>query len=143
MANYKNSTLGIDYDYSFLELFFRNLLLGEQHELKNRYLIIDAPDNWNISATNGQQKPAEKLGDDFEDLLERLGDKAKKLGKKLGKNRVKILRLIHENPTISTVQMAEKIEISTTAIDKNLRQMRDIFIRHVGPSNGGHWEVID
>lgn len=142
-ANYKNSTLGIDYDYSFLELFFRNLLLGEQHELKNRYLIIDASDNWNISATNGQQKPAEKLGDDFEDLLERLGNKAKKLGKRLGKNRVKILRLIHEDPTISTVQMAEKIEISTTAIDKNLRQMRDIFIRHVGPSNGGHWEVID
>jgi len=142
-ANYKNSALGIDYDYRFLELFFRNLLLGEQNELKNRYLIIDAPDIWNISATGEHHKPAAKLGDDYDDLLERLGERAKKLGKRLGKNRIDILRLIHKDPTISTVQMADKIGISTTAIDKNIRQMRDIFIRHVGPSNGGHWEVID
>lgn len=32
-ANYKNSALGIDYDYQYLELFFRNLLLGEDNEL--------------------------------------------------------------------------------------------------------------
>ena len=40
-ANYKNSDLGIDYDFRYLELFFRNLLLGEQNELKNRYLHLD------------------------------------------------------------------------------------------------------
>lgn len=28
----------------FLELFFRNLLLGEKNELKNRYMIVNAPD---------------------------------------------------------------------------------------------------
>ncbi len=43
-ANYKNSALGIDYEFKFLEKFFRNLLLGENNELKNRYLLIDAPD---------------------------------------------------------------------------------------------------
>jgi len=141
--NWEDLRRGIDYDYRYLELFFRNLLLGEEHELKNRYLIIDAPDNWNISVTGEHHEPAEKLGDDIDDLLERLGERAKKLGKRLGRNRIDILRLIYEDPTISTVQMADKIGISTTAIDKNIRQMRDIFIRHVGPSNGGHWEVID
>ena len=45
-ANYKNVRLGIDYDISFLERFFRNLLLGEQNELKNRYLLISAPEGW-------------------------------------------------------------------------------------------------
>ena len=42
-ANYKNVKLDIDYDYSFLEKFFGNLLLGDKHELKNRYMLIQAP----------------------------------------------------------------------------------------------------
>ena len=45
-ANYKNVRLGIDYDISFLERFFRNLLMGEQNDLKNRYLLINAPEGW-------------------------------------------------------------------------------------------------
>ena len=39
-ANYKSVT--VDYEFKFLERFFRNLLLGEQHELKNRYMLINA-----------------------------------------------------------------------------------------------------
>ncbi len=42
-ANYKNATKGVDYDYHFLENFFRNLLLGEHNELKNRYMLINPP----------------------------------------------------------------------------------------------------
>ena len=45
-ANYKNVRLGIDYDTSFLERFFRNLLMDEQNELKNRYMLINAPEGW-------------------------------------------------------------------------------------------------
>lgn len=45
-ANYKNVRLGIDYDISFLERFFRNLLMGESNELKNRYMLISAPEGW-------------------------------------------------------------------------------------------------
>ena len=45
-ANYRNVRLGIDYDFSFLETFFGNLLLGQRNELKNRYLLINAPDDW-------------------------------------------------------------------------------------------------
>ncbi len=39
-ANYKSAQ--VDYEPVFLERFFRNLLLGEQWELRNRYLIINA-----------------------------------------------------------------------------------------------------
>ncbi len=39
-ANYKNVQKGIDYSPIFLEVFFRNLLLGENNELKNRFLHI-------------------------------------------------------------------------------------------------------
>ena len=41
-ANYKNINLGVEYDYTFLERFFRNLLLGETGELKNRHMVINA-----------------------------------------------------------------------------------------------------
>ena len=45
-ANYKNVRLGIDYNISFLERFFRNLLMDEQNELKNRYMLISVPEGW-------------------------------------------------------------------------------------------------
>lgn len=137
-ANYKNSELGIDYDYQYLERFFFNLLLGEDNELKNRYLVINAPDSWNCP----QDNPQEKLGKNMDDVLEKLGKKAKKLGKKLGKNKVEIIKLIHQDPAISSVEMAKQIGISPTAIDNNIRQMRDVFIRRIGPKNGGRWEII-
>jgi hypothetical protein len=61
-ANYKNPTLDIDYDYSFLEKFFQNLLMGTHHELKNRYLIINAPDNWTVG--NDTQDDIQDLQND-------------------------------------------------------------------------------
>ena len=39
-ANYRNPSRNIEPDKSFLTLFFRNLILGEQNELKNRYMLI-------------------------------------------------------------------------------------------------------
>jgi len=39
-ANYKSAVKGIDYSPVYLERFFRNLLLGEQWDLRNRYLHI-------------------------------------------------------------------------------------------------------
>ena len=39
-ANYKNLVKGIDYSPVYLERFFRNLLLGEHWDLRNRYLHI-------------------------------------------------------------------------------------------------------
>lgn len=41
-ANYNNAPAGVCADYSFLIKFFRNLLLGEEHELKSRFLHVRA-----------------------------------------------------------------------------------------------------
>lgn len=43
-ANYKNAVKGIDYTPVYLERFFRNLLLGERWDLRNRYLHIKDPE---------------------------------------------------------------------------------------------------
>lgn len=55
-ANYKNAQKGIDYNYTFINMFFRNLLLGEKNELKNRNMLINPPEGY-ISPTTPQPTP--------------------------------------------------------------------------------------
>ena len=45
-ANYRNVAKGIEYTPVYLERFFRNLLLGEQWDLRNRYLHIHPTAEW-------------------------------------------------------------------------------------------------
>lgn len=47
-ANYRNVSKGIDYTPVYLERFFRNLLLGEQWDLRNRYLHIHPTQEWSV-----------------------------------------------------------------------------------------------
>ena len=47
-ANYRNVAKGIDYSPVYLERFFRNLLLGEQWDLRNRYLHIHPTKEWSL-----------------------------------------------------------------------------------------------
>lgn len=44
-ANYRNPSKGIEADKSFLIKFFRNLMLGEHNELRNRYMLIGYADH--------------------------------------------------------------------------------------------------
>ncbi len=50
-ANYRNAVKGVEPDIRYLFRFFRNLLLGESNELKNRYMLIDAPAEWKVTET--------------------------------------------------------------------------------------------
>ncbi len=45
------------YDFSFLEKFFRNLLLGEDNELKNRTMVIEVPEVWETASAATEQAP--------------------------------------------------------------------------------------
>ena len=47
-ANYRNAVKGIDYAPVYLERFFRNLLLGEQWDLRSRYLHIHPSQEWSV-----------------------------------------------------------------------------------------------
>ena len=53
-ANYRNVRDGIEPDMKFLILFFKNLLLGENNELKNRFLIVNPPANWAHPTSSSQ-----------------------------------------------------------------------------------------
>lgn len=66
-ANYKNVRNGIDYTPIYLERFFRNLLLGEQWDLRNRYLHIHPTAEWreqpNLVSGQTPDKQPDKLPD--------------------------------------------------------------------------------
>lgn len=47
-ANYKSVVKGVEYSPIYLERFFRNLLLGEQWDLRNRYLHIHPSEEWSV-----------------------------------------------------------------------------------------------
>lgn len=51
-ANYRNAVKGVEPDMKYLVRFFRNLLFGENNELRNRYMVIDAPEEWKESVDN-------------------------------------------------------------------------------------------
>ena len=47
-ANYRDLVKNIDYEPVYLERFFRNLLLGEQWDLRNRYLHVRPAAEWSV-----------------------------------------------------------------------------------------------
>ncbi|MBO7067271.1 MAG: Fic family protein [Bacteroidaceae bacterium] len=62
-ANYRNVHKGINAEPLFLVRFFRNLLLGETHDLKNRYMIIDPPEEWKAPTSTPTSTPTSSSQD--------------------------------------------------------------------------------
>jgi predicted HTH transcriptional regulator len=62
----------------------------------------------------------------------------------LAESQRRMLELIAENPRISKREMAERIGISTTAIDKNIAALKTRgLLTRIGTHKGGHWKVVD
>ncbi len=80
-ANYRNITKGVEPEPDFLVKFFRNLLMGEQNELKNRYLLITPPQGFTASppkyppSTPQVPDAANLPGEDHKKLITAIGDK--------------------------------------------------------------------
>ena len=51
-ANYNNLQNGVHVTTKFLEMFFSNLLLGTEYELKNRYMHVDYADTEKFQSLN-------------------------------------------------------------------------------------------
>ena len=64
-ANYKNAVKGVDYSPVYLERFFRNLLLGEQWDLRNRYLRIHPTAEWSVQPNLADPTSTGQVQDKF------------------------------------------------------------------------------
>lgn len=62
---------------------------------------------------------------------------------KLISNRSQIIKEIRNNPNITTVQLANILCISETAVDNNLKYLKEHgYIRRNGSNKNGYWEVL-
>ena len=118
-ANYTNMQYGITETTEYLERFFRNLLMGEQNKLKSRYMIVGTKWEENkkedSTATQETNKSTQEM----------------------------ILEEIRKHPFTTRQQLAKVIGITPDGIKKQLDKMKKANrIKHVGPTKGGHWEII-
>ena len=97
---------GITETTEYLERFFRNLLMGEQNELKS------------VSTQESTQETNKSTQE-------------------------MILDEIRTHPFTTRQQLANVIGITPDGIKKQLEKMKKANrIKHVGPTKGGHWEII-
>ena len=55
-----------------------------------------------------------------------------------------ILSAIRHNPKVSAAEIAMKVGLSSRAVEKRIKTMRENgIIRRVGPDRGGYWEIIE
>ena len=55
-----------------------------------------------------------------------------------------ILCAIRHNPKVSAAEIAMKVGLSSRAVEKRIKTMRENgIIRRVGPDRGGYWEIIE
>ena len=124
-ANYNNLQKGVHSTTKFLEMFFGNLLLETNHELKNRYMHVDY-----VDADNSQSvisKVPKSQFDTLECTLEELA----------------VMELIAKNPDIKQQELADATGKSLSTIKRLMKSLQDKnYIRRESGKRYGKWEVL-
>jgi ATP-dependent DNA helicase RecG len=64
-------------------------------------------------------------------------------GKTVGRTGQRIIRLIQKMPQITIAEMAASLDLTESAVEKQIRKLREQeIIGRVGPAKGGHWELL-
>ena len=124
-ANYNNIQKGIHSTTKFLEMFFFNLLLDTNYELKNRYMHIDYVDGSNLQSVNS--KVSKFQFDTLDCSLEE----------------VEILELIAKNPNVKQQELVEATGKSLSTVKRIMKSLQDKnYIRRESGKRYGKWEVL-
>lgn len=164
-ANYNNLQKGIHENPEFLEKFFRNLLLGEHNELKNRFLHIRAKDfleikenDKNVTANYGKvtannendTRNVKKVSVNDRNVTrnvtvnsENISVNNKNITVKLTQTQKDILNLIKENPCITQNEIASKLNIARETVNRNMKKLQqEKIIQRLGADKNGSWKIL-
>ncbi len=118
-ANYTDLKNDVHETTVYLERFIRNLLLGENNELKNRYLHINHlfEENAEINAgINAEIKISEK--------------------------QKKIILMLKENSYCTIKEISDKLEVNHSTVERNIKKLRENgIVERVGARKDGKWIV--
>ena len=129
-ANYTNVLLGVSYNPLFLERFFRNMLLNENHPLQNRELHLD----WQATNDHEQVQSANQSAKEDEVVLSKC--------KNCTLEELAVLRILQQTPSVTQKQIAAAIgksERTVKTLTVNLTN-KGIISRRNGKRNG-YWEI--
>ncbi len=124
-ANYNDLQKGIHSTTKFLDMFFGNLLLGANYELKNRYMHIDYVDV--DSAQSANSKISKCQIDTLDCTLEELA----------------VLELIIKNPSVKQTEIATETRKSLRSIKRIMKSLQEKqYIRRTNGKRYGKWEIL-
>ena len=123
-ANYQNVQKNVDYSPQYLELFFRNLLMGEHNELRNRYLHI----RWNTPTSTPSSTPTSSLHNEGNKFYTD-NDNIKRVVNALGTQQMSVKELL----------VAVNLKDRKNFIEYSLNPaMKEGFVRMLYPENPKH-----
>ena len=123
-ANYNDLQNSVHATTKFLEMFFSNLILGTEYELKNRYMHVDYVDDNSQSVT---PKAPKSQFDTLECTLEELA----------------FLELIYKNPSIKQKDLVAETGKSLSTVKRIMESLqKKDYIRRVDGKRYGKWEVL-
>ena len=109
----------------FLEVFFENLLLGAQHELKNRYLHVEYKADAPIQSAAA--KISKCKNGTLDCTLEELA----------------VLKTVKANPAITQKELAVAVGKSERTIKRRMTDLQEKgYLRRANGKRSGHWEVL-
>lgn len=126
-ANYNDLQNGVHATYKYLELFFSNLLLGTDYELKNRYMHVDfAHRHSDAEIQSAKSKMPKVQIDTLECTLEEAA----------------VLRAIMEDSSITQKELAEKTGKSLSTIKRIMASLQEKkYIQRLNGKRYGTWQV--
>ncbi|MCM1293818.1 MAG: HTH domain-containing protein [Bacteroides sp.] len=131
-SNYRNAVKGVEPTDEYLVLFLRNFLLGENNELKNRYLHI----LWN-----------EELGNRNEELSSRRNsvgsqESSQEIEISSQEKPEQILRMLESNPCINLQEIANKFNMTRRGVQKITDKLKaEGRLEREGSTKSGKWIV--
>lgn len=132
-ANYKNLIEGIEENPVYLERFFRNLILGENNELKNRYTHIDYDEYMKKMSVKDTGKITEKSHKSHSKVTVNLTEVQQN-----------IVNAIKQNQFASQTKIAKELSLARETVNRNMKKLQEQgIIKRVGADKNGHWEVIE
>ena len=147
-ANFADFRYGAKRDWSFLEAFFRNLLLGEDNLLKSRLMLIGMSEREreivarSLGIGGGKNVRRMATGEKTARKSSLKSSLKSRLKSRL-KSKERILSVMAARPDAALPQVAKETGLSLAGVKKNVRQLKEEGrLRRVGPDKGGHWEVV-
>lgn len=126
-ANYSNITIGIYATTEYIERFFRNLILNEKNQLKNRYLLIGELESNTAQSANSQNVDISKCNNCTLDCtLEEMA----------------VLAYLKEKPNATQKEIAAHIGKSERTIKTiTIKLSEKGMIERKNGKRNGYWEI--